>query len=245
LNASSGDTCCFGLLRQGRTRTAATRRLRISVHSTGRSPPHLHPRGDAQHPRLSEPTLHLHLSGRLRRDRNKETSLSTYPFGFPLDSSSVLAAVLAAGIAADYYDEVFPSQKRDVLRGAITQWSPSSPRHRTGSTVLPLSLCVMRLAVPPTAKPVSPTCPSDEEVHAGKGSFQGLIRSSPSECGARTEKRQDLRSGAAGRGRTGGCISLHDQKASYPLPDYETEQILIVCKDEVARIFATHRGVCG
>jgi hypothetical protein len=54
-----------------------------------------------------------------------------------------------------------------------------------------------------------------------------------------------MRSGAAERGRTGGSISLPDQKASHPLPDYETEQILIVCRDEAARIFTPHRSVCG
>jgi hypothetical protein len=54
-----------------------------------------------------------------------------------------------------------------------------------------------------------------------------------------------MRSGAAERGQTGGSISLPDQKASHPLPDYETEQILIVCRDEAARIFTPHRSVCG
>jgi hypothetical protein len=47
----------------------------------------------------------------------------------------------------------------------------------------------VRPAVPPAANPGNSTCPSAEEVHAGQGSFQGLIRSSPSECGARTEIR--------------------------------------------------------
>jgi hypothetical protein len=50
-------------------------------------------------------------------------------------------------------------------------------------------LCGVRPAVSPAANPGSSTCPSAEEVHAGQGSFQGLIRSSPSECGARTEIR--------------------------------------------------------
>jgi hypothetical protein len=47
----------------------------------------------------------------------------------------------------------------------------------------------VRPAVPPAANPVNPTCPSAEEVHAGKFIFQGLIRSSRSECGAWTEMR--------------------------------------------------------
>jgi hypothetical protein len=51
-----------------------------------------------------------------------------------------------------------------------------------------------------------------------------------------------MRSGGAGRGGTGGCISLHDQKASHSLPDHEIGQILIVCRDEVARIFTSHRA---
>jgi hypothetical protein len=51
-----------------------------------------------------------------------------------------------------------------------------------------------------------------------------------------------MRSGAAERGRTGGSISLPDQKASHALPDYETEQILTVCRDEAARIFTPHRA---
>jgi hypothetical protein len=55
-------------------------------------------------------------------------------------------------------------------------------------------------------------------------------------------RRADMRSGAAERGRTGGSISLPDQKASHPVPDYETEQILIVCWDEVARIIRAMRA---
>jgi hypothetical protein len=65
-----------------------------------------------------------------------------------------------------------------ILHGGITHYIVTRGR-----------LCGVRPAVPPAAKPVNPTCPSAEEVHASKGSFQKLIRSSPSECGAGIEIR--------------------------------------------------------
>jgi hypothetical protein len=66
------------------------------------------------------------------------------------------------------------------------RFSVLAPRHYIGTSD---RLCGVRLAVPPATNPVKPTCPSAEEVHAGKGSLWKLIRPSPSECGARTETR--------------------------------------------------------
>jgi hypothetical protein len=36
--------------------------------------------------------------------------------------------------------------------------------------------------------------------------------------------------------------SLHDQKASHPLKEYESQQIIIICSDEVARIIRAMRA---
>jgi hypothetical protein len=65
-----------------------------------------------------------------------------------------------------------------ILRAGTTHYIGTSSR-----------LCGVRPAVPPAANPVNPTCPSAEEVHAGKFHLQGLIRSTPSECGAWIEIR--------------------------------------------------------
>jgi hypothetical protein len=93
-------------------------------------------------------------------------------------TSSSLYIVIAH--APQKHPESFPSipQISKFLRGGTTHYIVTSGR-----------LCAVQLAVPPAAKPVNSICPSAEEVHASKGSFQKLIQSSPSGCGARTEIR--------------------------------------------------------
>jgi hypothetical protein len=83
-----------------------------------------------------------------------------------------------------------------ILRAGTTHYIVTSDR-----------LCGVRLVVPPAANPVNSTCPSAEEVHAGKFNFQGLIRSSPLECGARIEIRyRDRTAEWSGRTRSNGRL---------------------------------------
>jgi hypothetical protein len=111
-------------------------------------------------------------------------------------TSSSLYIVIAH--APRKHPESFPSipQISKFLRGGTTNYVVTSSR-----------LFVVWLAAPPAAQPVNPTCLSAEEVPASKGSFHKLIRSSPSECGARTEiKYRDRIAEWSGRTRSNGRL---------------------------------------